>query len=418
MNITPTQKPGWLELRLEGRLDAAWSEHLYNTVAANVREGRHDIRLDTSALEYLRSAGIRAILRANREVTGVGGSFAIIRASDFVVETLSMAGFSSLLALETVSETNVPSEIAVAVGEYGVGKWDKAGMTFETYEMEPDAALDVSCVGKWSPWSVVGQADCRRIALGRDVVAIGIGAPGEDLASARAIMGDFVSAAGCTAWLPTNGSSSPDYLLQEERFVPEIAALSALRAVGGFSQLLRFQPRNPGAILPMTGLMEAALDASKSTAAAFVALAEVEGLVGVATTRSPCLATAEDKPASFPQVQDWMTFCGERVHSGAMAMIVGFVDATKDGRDLPGLTPLPSHEGWKAHAHAVVFPFKALPNGKIFMSDSVTKLFEGAEPTALLHLVEDHRPALGLGQSSLRRGAVWCAPAHFISEGK
>jgi hypothetical protein len=147
-----------------------------------------------------------------------------------------------------------------------------------------------------------------------------------------------------------------------------------------------------------------------------VALAEIEGLVGVSTARSPGLIGPDDKPAQFPDLRDWMGFCGERVHAGALAMLVGFVDASNSGRAPSALPALPSREGWRAHVHAAVFPFRPLPNGLIYMSESVHNLFSGAEPVALLHLIEDLRPNLGLGQSAFIRGACWCAPTHFSTQ--
>jgi hypothetical protein len=44
------------------------------------------------------------------------------------------------------------------------------------------------------------------------------------------------------------------------------------------------------------------------------------------------------------------------------------------------------------------------------MAASVRKFFSGPPPLAVMHLVDDMRPAVGLGQSALIRGACWCAP--------
>jgi|GEM_PF-380685 len=438
MTITPIQKSSWLELRLEGRLDAAWSDHFFDTVAAQIREGRHDIRIDALGLEYISSAGMRAMLRVHKELKTVNGSFAVVRASDFVIQTLSMSGFDSLLALDTPSE-EIKAQ-AVEVNDDGASIWRHDGVAFERYELDADATMDVRSEGAWQPWQSIEADDCRKIALGRDTIALGTGAPGADYALVKDCLGDFAAAAGCVAWQPGNGADAPDYLVQEGRFVPEMLAANALRATGGFSQLLRFQPEeghsanalsglmdesmkrvkptNSGASLSLSSLLDAVLSATNSTSAAFVALAEVEGLVGVSTARSPGLITPTDKPEQFPDIRDWLSFCGERLHAGSLAVIVGFIDASKSGRKLSTLPAYPSREGWRAHIHASVFPFRPLPNGKIYMSDNVHQLFTGAEPTALMHLVEDQRPALGLGESSFRRGACWCASAHFISEGK
>jgi anti-anti-sigma factor len=417
MNITPIQRTGWLELKLEGRLDASWSEHFINTIASNIREGRHNIRVDAENLEYLSSAGLRALLRAHKDLTAVSGTFAIIRASEFVIKTLSMSGFGSLLALETSAEKTTESAASAEKADNG-DTWKKAGIAFEKFELDAEATMDAAIVGSWKPWEKATEETCRKIQLGRETIALGIGAPGDDYATASKVLGDFASAAGCSAWLPGTGADTPDYLVQEDRFVPEIVAASAIRATGNFSHLVRFKPEKDDARLTLSGLVDATLAATNSTTAAFVALAEVDGLVGVATAKSPANIAQDGKPAEFPNVRDWLTFSGERVHSGELALLVGFVDASKSGREITALPALPSRAGWKAHVHAAVFPFKALPNGKIYMAEAVQQLFAGAEPQAVMHLLEDNRPTLGLGESSFIRGAIWCAGAHFITEAK
>jgi hypothetical protein len=145
-------------------------------------------------------------------------------------------------------------------------------------------------------------------------------------------------------------------------------------------------------------------------------LVEVDGLVGLSTTRSPGLVGAADSPATYPQVCDWLSFSGERVHDGALALLVGFIDASGGGLGAEILPPVPSKPGMHAHVHAAVFPFHPLANGRINMSESVSQLFAGAEPLALLHLVEDDRAAVGLGASAFVRGACWFAGTNFTTE--
>ena len=61
-----------------------------------------------------------------------------------------------------------------------------------------------------------------------------------------------------------------------------------------------------------------------------VLLAEIDGLVGVSLTRSPGLIDGTTSPAEWPQIRDWLSFCGERVHTGAQALVTGFVSAADD----------------------------------------------------------------------------------------
>jgi anti-anti-sigma factor len=431
MNITPIKKNGYLLLQVEGRLDAAWSEHFYNCVASSIREGMHDIRIDAEKLEYLSSAGIRVLIRAHRELKSVNGSFAIVRASDFVVQTLSMSGFDTLLALETDAEKVVENPAAPKAA--GSGKeepepaWKLPCVNYELFELDPEASMEIRDIGAWKPWQAIDPEKCPRLVLGRDTIAVGTGAPGANFGEAQSRMGDFAAAAGCVTWQPGSGGELPDYIIQEGRLVPELICANALLATGAFSHLFRFNPKeNSGdnsehgksaasATLSITSLLNAAAAITKSQCTVFVALAEVDGLVGMSTNRSPGLIKHGSEPKGYPEVCEWTSFCGERVHEGMQAFIVGFADATDGAKKRVNMPALPSRDGMKAHVHAAVFPFHPLANGKIYMADSVAQVFSGGGPIGMLHLVEDHRPALGLGQSTLRRGAVWCAPAHFIS---
>jgi len=100
ISITPAQKDGWLELHIDGRLDAGASDSLFNAISDYADEGNKDIRMDLGSLNYISSAGLRALLQAHRKLTSVNGSFCVCKASYFVAQTLSMAGLNSLLIRE------------------------------------------------------------------------------------------------------------------------------------------------------------------------------------------------------------------------------------------------------------------------------------------------------------------------------
>ena len=415
MKLTTAVFPDRLEITAEGRLDAAWAEHFLETTRRAVREGHHQLRLDASRLEYLSSAGIRSLLQTHREVAAVRGSFRIVRASEFIVQTLSMSGFDSLLALGDDSAEPLQTASTPPAAPPPPTGWATDDAEIETYPLSGDGApLRAAPLGRWKAWSPLDLAACREVEFGAAQIALGIGAPGqgEDLA---AHLGDFLAVAGCTAYLPGDGSEAPDYLVAAGQFVPKLRVADALSATGGFTHLLRFQPRDNGAALPLDRLLEGAFATTGAKRIAVVVLAEIDGLVGLSWARSPGLLTTGASAAEFPAVREWLSFCGERVHGGELALVVAFASAEAPPAGV-GLPPLPSHPGWYAHAHAAVFPFRPLPNGALDLAGTVQALFGGAAPLALLHLVEDDRPALGLGHSAFIRGACWCAPVDFVAE--
>ncbi len=71
---------------------------------------------------------------------------------------------------------------------------------------------------------------------------------------------------------------------------------------------------------------------------------------------------------------------------------------------------MPSAPDLAAHIHAAVFPYQPLQNGKIELESAIGKFFNGPPPLSVMHLADDDRPVVGLGESALIRGACWFSP--------
>ncbi len=403
-------------LRLTGRLDAAWAAHFHAAVGELVRDGHHRLRIDASALEYLSSAGLRVLLKARREVDAVNGSMGIVRASPFVRETLRMSGLESLLAPD--GEAEEPAAPAPADTAAPPAAEPVAGMRFERHLLDAAAGVEVRVHAGWKPWDVVTADSFAEMEFPRQRFGLGIGAPGNGAEDARGRLGDFVAAAGCLAWMPGDGAESPDYLEQEDRFVPRLHTVQALAGDGAFSHLLRFRPETRDAFVSLDDLLEQALNATGADAVAAVILAEIDGLVGAALGRSPGLIRPGDRPGDFPEIRNWMAFCGERLYRRSQALVVAFAGREGKAAALPHMQPMPFRPGLRAHAHAVVVPFLSLPQGIIEVETSVRAAFAESAPLGLLHLLADDRPIGGLGQSTFVRGACWCAPLRMPVEAR
>jgi anti-anti-sigma factor len=402
-------------VQVNGRLDAAWADLLLGTIRDLVREGHHQVRLDASGLEYLSSAGIRSLLKIRRELEAVSGSFGIAPAAPFVQETLRMSGLEALLL-----EEGMPADEAQpAAGNKTVPDEETGaapGMHFEEHVLDASGQIIVTAHAGWRPWQQLLDCQCLEIALPRPRFGLGIGAAGRDASDIRSRLGDFVAAAGSVAWLPSDGADRPDYIEQSERFLPRLHVIQALVGEGEFSHLLRFRPAAKGACIKLSELYERVLLATQAEAAAMVCLVEVEGLVGAALARSPGWIRASDQPGQFPELREWLSFCGERVHHQSQALLVAFFCRDPAHLLAAHLTPVPSQPGLMAHAHAVVLAFRPLPQGVLDLETSVAAVFEDNTPLGLLHLIEDERPGVGLGESSFIRGACWCAPVHASPE--
>ena len=144
MQITSRQRDGLLEFQVAGRLDAYWADHFTSSVLAAVRQGHHRIRVDLSAVDYISSAGLGALMKCFNELRELAGTFRISGASKFVEKTLTMTGLHHLLAPPEV--LGAPAAV-VACNNPNV--W--------TYAPDPDSRR-----GRLSPAAAHADADLRR----------------------------------------------------------------------------------------------------------------------------------------------------------------------------------------------------------------------------------------------------------------
>ena len=81
----------------------------------------------------------------------------------------------------------------------------------------------------------------------------------------------------------------------------------------------------------------------------------------------------------------------------------------------PRGAPLGEREELWGHFHGAVFPFRAIPQGRVELPGVLEKLFDAVAPVGLLHLLHDRRPISGAGESAFLSGALWAGP---LREGK
>src|SRR6266496_2817146 len=97
MEITKAQRGELLELRLQGRLDASWADHLGKAIDDAIRAGSHQIELNFAQVDYLSSAGLRLLLKHYKQLKAVHGRLAITQPSGGAYAILKMAGFADMM---------------------------------------------------------------------------------------------------------------------------------------------------------------------------------------------------------------------------------------------------------------------------------------------------------------------------------
>ncbi len=394
MQIEFEQRGKYLLIQPKGRLDASWSEHFTDTILRQIREGKHHLVIDASEMDFLSSAGIRALLMVYKELSIVQGSFAVSNPTAFVEQTLSTSGFQMWL------KKGLPEDLpAAGVG----GETDAAENSgIQSFVLNENARLSAAEPADWRPWEVVEKERVQMLTFSKNICALGIGSAAGTFEEARDHFGEFLAAAGNVVYQPPDEQAPPDYLIAEKQFLPRMQCVQALSCKGEMAHLLRFAPTKAIPFYTASALLKHILDQIEGKPAGFVVLGEIEGLVGTALIRSPG-RIRENRDMTFPEVRDWLTFCGERSYSHQQALITGIVSRAGATR----LPSMPSAPDVATHMHGAVFPYQPLPNGKIDLEIAIAKFFNGPPPLAVMHLTDDDRPAVGLGESALVRGACW-----------
>ena len=98
MVIHRIQDGSALTLAPEGRLDTTTVTEL-NTVIDGGLEGITELTFDFKGLEYISSAGLRALLVAQKKMNA-GGHMKVINVNDIVSEVFDVTGFSDILDIQ------------------------------------------------------------------------------------------------------------------------------------------------------------------------------------------------------------------------------------------------------------------------------------------------------------------------------
>jgi anti-anti-sigma factor len=408
MEIIKTQSPEALELRLRGRLDASWADHLGKAIDEAIRAGSHQIELNFAQVDYLSSAGLRLLLKYYKQLKAVQGRLAITQPSGGAQAILKMAGFAEMLITTSPSAAPGPTKAEAA-------RVEKNGALFQVFDQLPGVQLQCSLIGQPDKFFNGGfqASDCQSVALPSGSFGLGLGAFGSGFDDCRERFGEFVAVAGTAATLPTDGSNVPDFVVTEEALVPELKVLYALVGKGQFAQMMRFDAK--AGVIGLSDLVGAALEISNANAAGFAILTETAGLVGASLRRSPGRADAAS-PLAFPGVRDWLSFTTERTNERNLALIVGIAVREPLPQVAPFVRQLAPGGGTQGHFHAALFPYRPVQRGELQLDKAIGGLLTADSVQTLLHLLADDRPFEGVGQSEFMRGACWIGPiAEFLT---
>jgi anti-anti-sigma factor len=429
MQITRRFTGKVVELKIKGRLDGYWSDHIATAVEQEIRQGAHDIQLDLSQVPFLSSAGIGVLIRFYRELKSIQGSFAISNCSPNVLKVLQLSKLEDVLVAKTLPESLPTNEAKQGCtvelpAPTPIRQIERPEALYEVYPLAQEAKVECRRVGDASLLERCGFAKehCRTMQFSDSTFAIGLGALGEHFEDCQGRFGEFIAAGGAVAYLPTDGTTVPDFLLTAGTAHPEIQVCYGIACHGvspqPFSKLIRFEAKKGGVPVGLTPLLESCLDLADAQQIGVVMIAESAGLIGAALRRSPVIAGSEPDAFEFPRIRDWLSFTTERAYSKSVVLVAGIATRGNPEALAPVIRPFPNASSpglsLAGHFHVAAFSYCPVQKGQIDLKDSIKTLFERQALEGILHLLSDDRSITGGGQSELVRGACWMAPISNI----
>lgn len=391
MEITASQTPqGTHILSLQGRLDSRWAAHLSHAVATALRDGAHQIQLDLAAVNFISSAGLRALLQAHKQVRAARGLLHVSAISPEAKSVLELSGLQDLLVAAPATPNNGPLQSFSS----NSANW--------TIQNQPDSP---GFTGRL--WGQPGQlTKSQPISLPPHSSALGLGSASPGPA------GEFLHAAGTLFFLPPDGAGSPDFLRPPLGQSTPLLSPYGASFSGSPSLITRFRKQPQASPVPWTEIITTVGQRLNATRFGLTLLAETTQVVG-ATLTAP-LHPEPDHALSFPKIRDHLSFTTEPAFTRHLALIVAWIEKT--ARPHPFLRPITPGSPWSAHAHATIFPYRPLPRDPFEPDPYLESLLTEDSPEALLHLLTDSRPA-GVGDSTFNHGIVWAAPIATLEGG-
>jgi anti-sigma B factor antagonist len=83
-------------ISVNGRIDSATAPEFDNALKGLLDKGRRKIVIDCADLEYISSAGLRAMLSALKAAKNGGGNVVLVKPNERIRDTLTLVGFQTL----------------------------------------------------------------------------------------------------------------------------------------------------------------------------------------------------------------------------------------------------------------------------------------------------------------------------------
>jgi len=99
MEITSRVDGNLIQFNVVGRIDASTSGNVESAVNTAIGGGSQRVIFDMSGVDYISSAGLRAILVAAKKAKSAGGGVAVFGLQAGVAEVFNVAGFGKIIPI-------------------------------------------------------------------------------------------------------------------------------------------------------------------------------------------------------------------------------------------------------------------------------------------------------------------------------
>ena len=429
MEIEMSSDGELLELRLKGRLDNDGAAHFAESLDDFIRLGWYRVIVRMGDIHYLSSAGIGKLVAARKELAALKGFFGICDLQPDVRFVLEQTRLLKILEVDPQTAfTDTRAGMMTCLSSVRIASQDDVDL--QIFELRDEDAPEatpatMTCHLIGNPTSpgdpTFNATESSGTQFSKDSLGIGLGALGADFASCRDQFGEFLAVAGCVAQSSLLSNALPDYSVPLGDFIPEVQVCYGGHCTGAFSCQIRFSvsENSPQKAIPLSKILQLAMQTIDCKQAAAVVLGECSGLIGTQLRKSPAStdevhgSPSTSPQFTFPEIRNWLSFSGERVHPNSLALAGGIVATegeTSSDSLLPFLRPIDRDGELLGHLHAAVFPYRPLKRRTLSLDTAITDLFESGTLQNVLHLLRDDRPISGGGESEYVSGVCWIAP--------
>lgn len=403
LEIKKEYKVKVLELKLSGRLDAHSSTLLSEQLEEEIRAGHYDICLDLEKINYISSAGIRVLVKYYKQLKSVSGLLFISKISAEARSVLEMVGLSDLLkdrlTLETIERTEEES-------------YKANGIVYERSRLDDHAMLHCSICGdpKRIHSSDFSDKDLKTEKFSKNRYGIGFGAFGNNFEDCKKRFGEFIAIGDSIAYLPSDGSNTPDYSIKSGKLIPEISMLYGIIFDGTFSDLFTFKPESDSSGIGFSKLINDVSGFAQLPDAGYLMIAETSGIIGASFQKAPTELNPGYSPFRFPEIREYINFTTEPEYGKMLTVTTGISMKDPPDKYKKILRPLSEKLRIWGHFHTAIFYFHPIGKKDIDINETVVSLYETDKIQHVTHLINDERYITGIGESEFVHGRIWAGP--------